>query len=282
MGVGVPEGAREPLQGRGEWLAVCVGHGGGHVRHRGRGMADPGGPGGHHDPAIGIEAVMRHGAIRPVTGQTAVAIWFCGRQSSTSTGAPRSSSTPASRTARASRTTSWASPARVALAGEHADQAPSGHRGLEPRHRRHPAGDQLARPGPLVVAVDLGQRHAGGLLVDPLAAQLVGERPAAEPLVAVPRGDPLLGEVGVVDQPDLDEPVEHPPDHVVVEPAACEVAGQLGPGPRPRGEQVQAHRAGGGDRVGRVVAGPVSRPASSGFGDARERAGRRRPRLPTG
>jgi hypothetical protein len=53
------------------------------------------------------------------------------------------------------------------------------------------------------------------LVVDPSATQFLGERAFAQSATSMPRLDPGVGERRVVDQPDLDESVEHLVGHVV-------------------------------------------------------------------
>ena len=84
----------------------------------------------------------------------------------------------ASRTA--SRTTRIARSERVALAREHPGEPPGLHHGLEPAHRPHLLRDQLAGAVLLVVRVDLVERGLRGLVVDALAAQLLGQGPAGQ------------------------------------------------------------------------------------------------------
>ena len=85
------------------------------------------------------------------------------------------------------------------------------------------------RPGRglLVVRVDLVQRLAGDLVGDALAAQLLGQRPRARPLLPVPVGDPEPGERLVVDQPDLLEPVEQRGRHLVGDVLGGQPVGEL-------------------------------------------------------
>ena len=84
---------------------------------------------------------------------------------------------------------------------------------VDPGRRAQLAAHQLAGRGLLVGRVDLVERLAGGLVVDALAAQLLGQRPRGQALAAAGRlalAHPGAGEGAVVDQPDLLEPVEQP------------------------------------------------------------------------
>ena len=70
--------------------------------------------------------------------------------------------------------------------------------------------DQLLGALALGTGVDVGQRGGDHLVVDTLGAELGGQRALAFSGVHPPRAHPLLGEVGVVDQTDVGQPVEHP------------------------------------------------------------------------
>jgi len=52
----------------------------------------------------------------------------------------------------------------------------------------------------------------------------------------------VFGEVGVVDQSDVGQPIQHPGADIVGVSALGQLSGQLGAGTRPRGEQAQAQR----------------------------------------
>ena len=91
---------------------------------------------------------------------------------------------------------------------------------VDPRHRPQLGAHQRPGRGLLVGRVDLVERLAGDLVVDPLAVQLLGQRPLGEPPAGPGAGrpagrDPGPGERLVVDQPDLLEPVEEPGGDVV-------------------------------------------------------------------
>src|SRR3954452_6372768 len=64
---------------------------------------------------------------------------------------------------------------RVALAGQHPGQPADRNLAVEPRDGAQPAPHQRAPRLPLVVWVDLVERHPGPLVVDALAAQLLRE-----------------------------------------------------------------------------------------------------------
>jgi hypothetical protein len=51
---------------------------------------------------------------------------------------------------------------------------------------------------------------------------------------------PLFGEVDVVEQPNVGQPVQHPGAEVVGVTTLGQLAGKLGPSASPRGEQAQA------------------------------------------
>ena len=120
------------------------------------------------------------------------------------------------------------------------------------------------RPGGrlLVGGIDLVERLPGDLVVDALAAQLLGQGPAGQALAGLTAGDPGPGERLVVDQPDLLEPVEQPGGDVIRDVAGGELVAQLLAAARLAGELVEQDLAG--DRLG------------VGLGDLRHRVGRRR------
>ena len=117
-------------------------------------------------------------------------------------------------------------------------------------HRAELAAHQGAGGLDLVVGVHLVQGVADDLVVDPLAAQLLRQRPARQPLAGLTLRHPLAGEGRVVDQPDLLEPVEEAAGDVVRDVAGAELGGQLGPGPGPPGQLVEQDLAGHRLRVG--------------------------------
>jgi hypothetical protein len=93
------------------------------------------------------------------------------------------------------------------------------------------------RPG-----VDIGQCGGDHLIVDTLGAKLGSQRALTFSGVDPTRAHPLLGEVGIVDQSDIAQPVENPGAHVVGVAALGQLTFQLGAGAGPRGEQAQAQR----------------------------------------
>ena len=109
-----------------------------------------------------------------------------------------------------SRTTRKHDARRVALAGQHPGQPADRDVAVEARDGAQLAAHQ--RPGglDLVVGVDLVEGAAGHLVVDALAAQLLGQRPAGQALAGLPGLHPGARERRVVDQADLLEPVEQP------------------------------------------------------------------------
>ena len=109
-----------------------------------------------------------------------------------------------------SRTTANASPARVALARQQPRQPPGRGGVVDAAQRPQLLADQGARGLLLVGRVEVVERRAGGLVVDALAPQLLGQRPAGQPAAALPALHPGPREGLVVDQPDLGEPVEQP------------------------------------------------------------------------
>ena len=109
---------------------------------------------------------------------------------------------------------------------------------------QHPSGLDL------VLVVDLVEDLAGDLVVDPLAAQLLGQRAAGQPATGLALRHPLAGEGGVVDQADLLEPVEQPGGDVVRHVAAGQLVGQLRAGAGPPGQLVEQDLAGHRLRVG--------------------------------
>ena len=74
---------------------------------------------------------------------------------------------------------------------------------VQPAHGPQLLAHQHPRCSRLVLGIDLGQRVASDLVVDPLAPQLVGERARRQPLAGLARLDPCPGEGLVVDQADL-------------------------------------------------------------------------------
>ena len=122
-------------------------------------------------------------------------------------GVSRAGAPGASRTA--SRTTRIDEVGRVALAGEHPGEPAGLHHGLEPGHRPHLLRDELAGAVLLVVRVDLVERGLRGLVVDALAAQLLGQGPAGQAAAGLLGAHQHPGVGGVVDQADLLHPVEH-------------------------------------------------------------------------
>ena len=90
--------------------------------------------------------------------------------------------------------------------------------------------------------VDVGKCGGDHLVVDALGAELGGQGALAFSGVHPTRPHPLLGEVGVIDQTDVCQPVEHLGADVVGIAALGQLAGQLGTGACPRGEQAQAER----------------------------------------
>ena len=90
--------------------------------------------------------------------------------------------------------------AGVALAGQHPDQATHGLVVLEVAHRAELAAHQRAGGLDLVVGIHLVHGLPDDLVVDPLAAQLLRQRPASQPLAGLTLRHPLAGEGGVIDQ----------------------------------------------------------------------------------
>ena len=101
--------------------------------------------------------------------------------------------------------------------------------------------DELFGPPPLGAGVDVGQRGADDLVVDALTAQFDGQRSFTLARVDMSRLHPLFGEVLVVDQPDLGQPIEYPIADVLGVAALLQLPGQFGPGAGPHGEQAKTH-----------------------------------------
>ena len=90
--------------------------------------------------------------------------------------------------------------------------------------------------------VDVGKCGGDHLVVDALGVELGGQGALAFSGMHPTRPHPLLGEVGVIDQADTCQPVEHLGGDIVGIAALGQLTGQFGTGARPRGEQAQAER----------------------------------------
>ena len=99
----------------------------------------------------------------------------------------------------------------VAAAGQHADE-PARHLDVVgvvgEAFATQLVGDQLLGTHPFGTGVDVGQRRGDHLVVDALGPQLSGQRALALSGVHPSRPHPLLGEVRVVDQADVGQPVQ--------------------------------------------------------------------------
>ena len=102
-----------------------------------------------------------------------------------------------------------------------------------------------------LLRVDLGQRQRGRLVVDPAAAELLAKSSAGQAPTGLPGPDEGPGELGVVDQTDLLEPVEHAGGHLRRRPLGAELGLQLGSAARRRRQRGQHDRADDRLRVGR-------------------------------
>ena len=135
-------------------------------------------------------------------------------------------------------------PGWVALAGEHPGEPADRGGAVDPLHRAELAADQDPGGGVLVLLVDLGERLLGDLVGDALAAQLLRERAAGQPLAGLARLDPGAGERRVVDEADLLEPVEQPLPHLLGHALAGQLGGELGAAAGLAGELVEQDLAG--------------------------------------
>src|SRR5699024_3923114 len=132
----------------------------------------------------------------------------------------------------------------VTLAGEHAEESAATF------HRVHPFGgaglttDQLEGSVRLVLGLDGFQGRVGRLGVHSFAWRLLSERATGEPALVVPGAHQHLGIGGVVDQPDLGEPVQHLGDDLVRDVPARHLLRELRPGPGRPGEHPQGDRPG--------------------------------------
>ena len=152
----------------------------------------------------------------------------------------------------------------VALAGQEAGQAAGGDLAVETAHGAQLLVDQRAGGGALVGLVDLLQRGLGVLVVDALAAQLLGQRPRSQSPAAVPALDPLPGVGGVVDQADLGEAVEQLAGELVGHAPLGQLVGQLLAGARLPGEGVEQDLAGDGLGIGLELGGRGLLPGEPG------------------
>ena len=138
----------------------------------------------------------------------------------------------------------------MALAGEHPDESADRLVAVQGAHRAQLGLHQPPSGLDLVLVVDVVEDIAGDLVVDPLAAELLGQGTAGQPATGLALGHPLSGEGGVVDQADLLEPVEQPGGDVVRHVAAGQLVGQLRTRAGPPGQLVEQDLAGHRLRVG--------------------------------
>ena len=110
---------------------------------------------------------------------------------------------------------------------------------IEPLHGPQLLAHERPGRGLLVVGIDLVQRPARDLVVDPLAAQLVRQRAPRQPLAGWRRLDPGPGERLVVDQADLGEPVEQALGQLARHVLLRQLVGQLLAGARLTGQGVE-------------------------------------------
>src|SRR3954447_2293959 len=96
-------------------------------------------------------------------------------------------------------------PGGIPLARQQARESAGGGDTVDASQGSELLADQEARRLLLVGGVEVVERGAGGLVVDTLAAQLLGQSPASQPAAALAALYPRPREGAVVDQSDLGE-----------------------------------------------------------------------------
>ena len=112
--------------------------------------------------------------------------------------------------------------------------------GVSAGHGAQLAVDQLTGSLLFGGGVDLGEGFLRHLVGHALPPQLDGDGAAREPPSGMARADPLPGERGVVDQPDLVEPLQHRIRRLVGDSPLAQRLRELLAGAGALGEQAQA------------------------------------------